>query len=191
MIKNLADHKEEEEKEKQKLLQMSEVSLWLYGYDDLFSDFDPRPYSQRALSEDFLEESKKITKQKESGQLQLTFSVPEKSRDAEKEKTIKKRLRDHFKKHSDIAHDEFRKNMNFGWTFVFSGMILMFIAAYILFKLHQSTLWGSLLLVLFEPAGWFLFWGGLDTVIFKSRNIKPDLEFYEKMSKAEIDFVSY
>ena len=191
MIKNLEDHKRDEEKEKQELLQISEVSLWLYGYDDLFSDFDPRPYAQRALSEDFLEESKRITKQKESGRLQLTFSVPEKSRDAEKEKIIKKRLRDHFKKRHEMIKGELGNRTKFGMGFVISGLTLMFTAAYLLFKFHQSTLWTSLLIVLFEPGGWFLFWEGLDVLIFELKDVRPEVEFYDKMARAEIDFISY
>ena len=35
--------------EKQKLLEISEISLLLDSYDDIFSDFDQRPYAQRAL----------------------------------------------------------------------------------------------------------------------------------------------
>ena len=42
--------------ETEKLLQQSEISLLLDSYDDIFSDFDPRPYNQRALSQDFLAE---------------------------------------------------------------------------------------------------------------------------------------
>ncbi|MBI2151367.1 hypothetical protein HYU21_01420, partial [Candidatus Woesearchaeota archaeon] len=30
------------------------ISLVLDSYDDIFSDFDPRDYSEKALSEDFL-----------------------------------------------------------------------------------------------------------------------------------------
>ena len=36
--------------EKQDLLSKGEISILLDTYDDIFSDFDPRPYSQRALS---------------------------------------------------------------------------------------------------------------------------------------------
>ena len=53
--------KEMSDEEKQKILEMSEISLILDTYDDMFSSFDPRPYSQRALSEDFLSEAKDTT----------------------------------------------------------------------------------------------------------------------------------
>ena len=49
----------------------------------------------------------------------------------------------------------------------------------------------SFLVVFLEPAGWFLFWEGSDLVIFDSKKKKPDLEFYEKMTRANIGFLSY
>ena len=49
------------------LLKKSEISLSLDNYDDIFSDFDPRPFSQRALSDDFLIEAKKASRDKVSG----------------------------------------------------------------------------------------------------------------------------
>jgi hypothetical protein len=30
------------------------ISLWLATYDDLFSDFDPRSFTKRVLSDDFI-----------------------------------------------------------------------------------------------------------------------------------------
>ncbi|PIU76093.1 hypothetical protein COS75_00785, partial [Candidatus Pacearchaeota archaeon CG06_land_8_20_14_3_00_35_12] len=83
--------------EKQKLLQMSEISLWLDHYDDIFSDFDPRPFSQRALSDDFLLEAKRASKEKISGAIEMQFLIPHDKRNKELENTIKKRLHDHFK----------------------------------------------------------------------------------------------
>ena len=80
--------------EKQELLQKSEVSLWIDHYDDIFSDFDPRPYSQRGLSDDFLIEAKKFIKEKASGSFELIFLVPELMRKPESEGIIKKRLND-------------------------------------------------------------------------------------------------
>ena len=190
MIKNLTDHEKEEEKEKQKILQMSEVSLWLYGYDDIFSDFDPRPYSQRALSEDFLIESKRISKERQSGGLQLTFSVPEKSRDAEKEKTIKKRLHEHFKKHHAALHTERKSMIKTGIMLASAGLFMMFISAYLRYLAHPQFFY-NLLFVLLEPSGWFLAWYGFDNLWNTMRKINPELEFYGRMTDSEIGFMSY
>jgi hypothetical protein len=35
---------------------MSEISLWLDNYDDIYSDFDSRHFLKRRISEDFLHE---------------------------------------------------------------------------------------------------------------------------------------
>ncbi|MBI4652464.1 hypothetical protein HY745_14550 [Candidatus Desantisbacteria bacterium] len=80
-----------------RILDMVQVSLQIDSYDDIFSDFDPRPFSERTLSDDFLLESKKAFREKESGRFELRFLIPIKERKLESEKIIKKRLTDHFK----------------------------------------------------------------------------------------------
>ena len=84
---------------KQELLAKSEISLILDTYDDIFSDFDPRPYEERALSDDFLLEAKKASRDKATGTIELIFMMPAGKRDTHKESLIKRRLRDHFRKH--------------------------------------------------------------------------------------------
>ena len=76
--------------EKRQLLQLSEVSLWVDNYDEFFSDFDPRPYSQRTLSDDFLHEAKKAVREKASGKVELTLLIPKNKRAKEIENVIKK-----------------------------------------------------------------------------------------------------
>jgi hypothetical protein len=36
-----------------------EISIWLDSYNDIFSDFDSRPFSERTVSDDFLSEVRK------------------------------------------------------------------------------------------------------------------------------------
>ncbi len=82
---------------KEKLLRMSEISLWLDHYDDIFSNFDPRPYSQKALSDDFLLETKRASRDKVSGQIELKFLVKAEMRNKKQENLIRRRLKEHFK----------------------------------------------------------------------------------------------
>jgi len=178
-----------EKKEQQELLKKSEISLWLDTYDDIFSDFDPRPYSQRAISDDFLLEAKKASKDKESG-IELKFLIPKSIRKEEQEGLIVRRLREHFKKHADELKKDYKSLVKRGMQFVVIGIILMFLATYILVRYHEGLVTGFLVVFL-EPAGWFFFWEGLSQVIFESKKKKPDLKFYEKMAKCEITFWDY
>ena len=175
--------------EKTKLLQISSVNILLESYESIFSDFDPRPYSERSLSDDFLVEAKKATKDKKGG-VELKFMINHKLRNIRTEGVIKKRLKEHFKRHFHIIQSEYKKVIKQGIYFIAFGILLMFLATYILFKYSESSLFMSFLVVFLEPAGWFLFWEGSDLVIFDSKKKKPDLEFYEKMTRANIGFLS-
>lgn len=171
--------------------QGSEISLWLTGYDDLFSSFDPRPYSHRALSVDFLSETKKSSVDKELGKLDLELLVPKNKRDKSQEEIIKKRLKEHFNKHHNILRKETGKMVAQGLSLGVIGILLMFIATLVLFIYGKNTLFVSFLIILLEPAGWFIFWKGLEVAFFESKQLKSDLKYYEKMSKCNTSFVSY
>lgn len=179
------------EADKQQLLQLSEISLWIDSYDDLFSDFDPRPYSQRAISEDLLIEAQRASRDLASGKGQLKFLVPTAQRSNYQENVIKKRLKDYFKKHLDNTHKEIKKVVKQGVSFAAVGAVLMLIATFILFKYAERSLVTTFLVIFLEPAGWYFFWEGLNLIIFETKKLKPNHEFYEKMSKCEVTFTSY
>ena len=73
------------------------------------------------------------------------------------------------------------------------GVIFMILATFIVFEDPSKSMLLSFLLVFLEPAAWFLLWEGSDQLIFNSKNINPDLNFYRKMSDAHkrISFKSY
>jgi|SRR3989338_4694270 len=168
-----------------------EISLWLDTYDDIFSDFDPRPYSERALSDDFLAEAKRATRDKPTGAIELKLLLPEAQRNINQENIIKHRLKEHFQKHNREFKRKRKELALQGIAFVLLGVALMFIASLILFKTGEDSLGRSFLIVLFEPAGWFLFWEGLNLVIFESKKIQPDYLFYDKMSRSQTQFNTY
>ncbi|HIH39843.1 TPA: hypothetical protein HA219_03945 [Candidatus Woesearchaeota archaeon] len=172
------------------LLKKSEISLSLDNYDDIFSDFDPRPFSQRALSDDFLIEAKKASRDKVSG-IELNFLIPKSVRKPSEENIIKKRLKDHFKKHYHSEKQETLNIRRFGARFAGIGIVLMFLATFILFRFPDKSFVMNFLVVLLEPAGWFLLWEGLNQVIFEPRKHREDMEFYRKMSSCEINFFEY
>ena len=176
-------------KAKQELLAKAEISLLLDTYDDIFSDFDPRPYSQRALSDDFLLEAKRATRDKK-GALELRFILPHHIRRADYESLIRRRLKEHFKKHADEMEREARKLRRESLILVFVGVVLLIMATLIAHRASEKLLY-TFLFVLLEPVGWFTVWTGLEQFYHSVKERKPDLIFYQKMSKADIVFISY
>lgn len=183
--------KEEFEEEKiEEILKQSEISLWLDTYDDLFSDFDPRPFSQRAVSVDFLDEIKRASRDKASGQIELRFLIPKDLRKTSEEEQIKRRLKDHFKKHTEELVRENRQTLKRGISIGILGFVLMFFAVAIDYFI-KSDLLRNIITTLFEPSGWFMMFYGFDTAFYGVNHMRPEIEFYQKMAKAEVSFVSY
>ncbi|HLC19821.1 MAG TPA: hypothetical protein VJK72_02805 [Candidatus Nanoarchaeia archaeon] len=175
---------------KRKLLDMSEISLILDGYDDIFSDFDPRDYSVRALSVDFLHEAERASREKVDHP-HLSLLTPAKIRSKPKEEIIRKRLKHHFKKHFQRVKHQYRKTIFHGLCFTFAGVVCMLLAVYVVHSLNSENIFNAFLRVLLEPSGWFLFWEGLVLIVFESQKIKPELHFYSKMSTSQIRFLGY
>lgn len=164
------------------------ISLALDDYEDLFSDFDPRPYSERSVSEDFLHELKRAAMSKEEKGLSLVMLLPKERRNAAHEHIILERLKSHFRHHHRLLEEERKKVTKTGAWMVALGIVFMFLATYLLVEFKQN-LWTAFVVVLLEPAGWFTFWEGLNLIVFRSKDVAPDLLFYRKMSGAKIAFV--
>jgi hypothetical protein len=173
-----------------KLLKMSEISLWLDTYDDIFSDFDPRPYSERTVSDDFLYEVKKASRDKPSGQISINFLIPVSQRNLEQESIIRKRLREHFRKHYSTVKKEMANTRKTGVLSILCGIVMMLAATYINMAGLEKTI-TTFLSVLLEPAGWFSMWFGFDHIFYVVGSKKSDLVFYEKMSKCQVEFTPY
>jgi len=176
--------------EKKQLLQNSEVSLILDVYDDIFSDFDPRPFVKRALSIDFLEEAKRATRDLPTGQIQLKFLIPYSLRNIPTEIMIKRRLKEHFAKHFEEYKNKMRNIKIKGAIMALGGIGMIFVAK-IMDRLQSISLSINFLKILLEAGGWFTAWVGLENA-FESLEEKSKMKaFYEKMSRADITFIGY
>jgi len=165
-----------------------DVPLVLDSYSDLFSDFDPRPYSNRSLSGDFLRECKKAVAEKK-GRLHLKFFLPKQKRDPLDEIKIKKRLKEHFHNNlllKKIAIDKIKLN-GFKWLTV--GAVMIVLSAF--FFDYKGPFWFNLLITLTQPAGWFFMWEGLGKLLITSKEKSPDYDFYKKMNNLLITFANY
>lgn len=179
-----------QESQKEKLLEMSEISLILDTYNDIFSSFDPRPYSQRALSIDFLNEAKRATKELPSGAIELKLLMPYQLRNLQKEISIKKRLREHFVRHQHLSHIESRRLRLRGIGMALLGVSFISASTF-LYSIEVSNYFIKFLQILLEPAGWFTAWTGLEDIYYTGRELSKEIAFYEKMSKANIEFLSH
>ncbi|MDP9249275.1 MAG: hypothetical protein M3M85_02045 [bacterium] len=170
------------------------ISLRLEKYTDIFSDFDIRPYSKRALSVDFLDEIRGVISDKKDEEgIEIILNMPEKDRNESHETVIKERIAGHFKRQYKSLQKEKRRVLRLGISMVILGIISMILATFIIFEDPAENLMLSFLVVFLEPAAWFLLWEGMDQIIFHSKKINPDLNFYKKMSGsgAHVHFKSY
>jgi len=178
-------------KEDNEIIEESQdVKFTVDHYNDIFSDFDPRPFSEKGLSEDFLSEIERAVMSKYANKLNFTIIVPGKNRTLKEETVIKERLKRHFKKHFKIMNERRKKILRKGIAFVMIGIILMIIATFLFFKFEEKSFITSFFTILLEPASWFLLWEGMDLVIFESKKVDPTLQFYERMSNITVNFAS-
>ncbi|MEK6850597.1 MAG: hypothetical protein AABX85_03405 [Nanoarchaeota archaeon] len=182
----------EEEERTKTLLSKAEISILLDNYDDIFSDFDPRPFTHRSLSDDFLIEAKKAVKSAESGRdtFDLSFMIPKNQRNLEHEILIKRRLREHFRRHSLIIQEEINDVKIRGMSMLIAGVLMILIATYLL-SIEIKNYLVYVLIAILEPGGWFTGWTGLDEIYYTTKQKRPDLEFYQKMTRCEISFHPY
>lgn len=163
------------------------ISIWLDEYDDIFSDFDPRNFSVRNTSDDFLEELKKVSRENDADVNELKLLIPEKNRTKENEIIIIRRLHSHFTSTYQYYRNYLNSDNKKGVLFTISGMGIIALASYISLQKSEMYLMHTLLMI-FEPAGWFLSWTGLDILVNASRKQKQELNFYRKMMNAKIVF---
>ncbi|CAD5265331.1 MULTISPECIES: hypothetical protein [unclassified Imperialibacter] len=166
------------------------VTLWIDAYSEIFSDFDPRPFVERAVSDDFVSQLKKVAKDSKGRISILRLLAPSTVRNEEDEKVIRKRLESYFSSQYQQLVEESQSVKAKGVYFVLAGLSLMVVASYISF-LNLPHFYINLLRVLFEPAGWFLFWMGLEILFSFAKNRKNEINFFSRLAIVHIEFGSY
>lgn len=169
-------------------LEVKEISIWLDNYDDIFSDFDPRPYTTRELSADFLKEVNRRYMETRTGVLEVRFLIPQNERDEDTEEIIKKHLRAHF--HSAYREvlrrlDEEKRN---GLAFILAGAGVIILQQVI--HMYVGNDIPSSFFEILMVGGWFATWTGMDKYFFSSQKDRQELEMSERLCKAEFIFIS-
>lgn len=177
-------------KENSRYLADPEISIWIDKYDDVFSEFDSRPFTDRALSDDFLREVHKMASGKQAGKVQLKFHLLDDNRNSESESIITYNLQAHFNHIVEDLKEEKRQILKKGYWLLGLGFILILFIFY-LTTISSETAYLHGVILMLEPVGWFLTWTGLDQVFQTSRKNKVELDFNLKMASAEIMFCSF
>lgn len=165
------------------------ITIWLDTYDDIFSDFDPREFNHRALSDDFLQELKKIAREDDEHQelQEIHLLIPTTVRNKQSEEIISQRLHQYFRKNHQRLREELNKARITALLLILSGLAFLLLAGFISF-LHPQSVVLHLVMVTLEPAGWFFAWMGYDNLVNTLPKKKSDLEFQQRMSRNKIVF---
>jgi len=167
---------------------LKEISIILDVWDDIFSDFDPRPLDERTLSQDFLNELMKRYTEKKRGKLLISFYLPAALKDEQSEKMVNHRLKRYFKARAlQKKHDIYQMRLR-GVIFVLIGFVsLSSITVISYFRLIGGFV-DQLLEILLVPLGWFGMWEGLLQIVNVSPALAQEEQLYGKLADAEYRF---
>lgn len=171
-----------------RLARSSQVGLSIDSYEDLFSDFDPRPYKEKQLSEDFLTELRRFFFDKNPDYLDLVFLIPKRARSATTEAVIKRRLHIFFHKRRRELEQSLRRTRKLGLLKVLVSVILMVFTGYLATRAGQIV-WLNIIKVILEPASWFLFWTSLEQLLSARGRVAGELGYYNRLAECKIVFL--
>jgi hypothetical protein len=167
---------------------LREIAIVIDTWDDIFSDFDPRPLNERMISTDFIDELKKRYKENRKGDYVISIYAPVSLKDELAEKMVTKRLKQHFRQR--FLHK--KKKLKFirvrGVVFFLIGIgALSFLTLVTYFKFfHELTV--QILGIILMPLGWFGIWEGLSQLVDPSPVAIQDEKLFEKLSAARYKF---
>ena len=168
---------------------LAEVSLWLDDFNDIYSDFDSRHFLKRRISDDFLHELQLSLKYRDTPINNMVLLIPEQKRNKEIEKDTITSLHNYFSQQFYLNQNRYRKVFRKGMIMLFAGIIIMSVNFILNFKYLQNLVL-SLLRVLFEPAGWFLMWVGLDALYYDLHTLKKEKAKFNGLAQMKIHFQS-
>lgn len=171
------------------LIENPEISIWIDKYDDVFSDFDSRPYSERVLSDDFLSEIRKMVINQPKANVRFTFRLMDNERDLETENIIISNIRVHFQRIAEGIMEDMVNIRQKGYWMTGGGFALSIALVFLSASIEDIRYINHIPMVL-EPIAWFTTWTGLDHIFQLSKKEKPTYDFNKKMVESEIGFLS-
>lgn len=169
-----------------------EITVAIDTLDDIFSDFDPRPLHQRALSEDFLKEIQKFYKESATGRIQVVFLGPVALKELleknQLEKLIIAHLHQEFRSRSQQAKKAINSIRKTGARFITFGATLLVALTFAQIFQFFPQLGLKLGTELLMPLGWFGMWEGFSNLVETPYKLKEEVTMYDKLSKAQYSF---
>jgi len=179
---------EPKRKKIQRVQDLKEIAIVIDTWDDIFSDFDPRPLNQRTVSGDFIDELQKRYRETRRGDLAISIYAPQMLRDPDSEKMVTQRLKKHFRYQFLQRKKALLRTRLRGLIFVcvgISSLSFLTLATYYKFLSELAIQIAGIILM---PLGWFGFWEGLSKLIDTSPAFIQKEKLYEKLSKAVYQF---
>jgi hypothetical protein len=167
---------------------LKEISIILDVWDDIFSDFDPRPLDERALSEDFITELKKRYRETARGNLLISFFAPKGLKDEKSEQMVVNRLKKYFKYRALQEGREIYSMRKKGVVFIFVGISFLSSITLMAYFNICSTLYIKILEILLVPLGWFGIWEGFSKIVNASPAFSQEETLFRKLSTAKYQF---
>jgi hypothetical protein len=159
-----------------------ELVITLESYNDIFDDFDTRPFNERSLSADFINLlNERIKKVDFSKHINLILTMPKEKRDIREEKTIEKKLKEHFITSSGYWKGKGKDMIGMSILYILAGL-----AVYIGGGMADSYI-HAIRQYLLIPA-WFLTWRALEMIIIDYPKADSRKQFYTYISNAKIEF---
>jgi hypothetical protein len=176
------------EKTVQRANPLSEIGVVIDTWDDIFSDFDPRPLGERTVSGDFIDELKKRYKETGTGDFAITIYAPFSLKSEESEKIVTHRLKKHFR----YKFLQKKKVINIirirGILFVFAGICALSFLTLATYYKFISELTIQIVGIVLMPLGWFGLWEGFSKLVDTSPVVIQDEKLFGKLSKAAYHF---
>lgn len=169
----------------QRIHDLQEVSIAIDSWDDVFSNFDPRPLAERTLSEDFVNELQKRYYEQPSGELVVKIWAPPALRDEATEALVSQRLKEYFALHSARMQAAIRQERLRGAIFFVCGFVCLVALALsmLLAKLPEA---GRVFLdITLLPLGWFGMWEGVGKMVDLDRAAVQQRELFRRLADAE------
>jgi len=173
--------------------QINRVALALDTYDDVFSDFDSSPYKSRIISADLIREIMRRHRETKEGEIEVTFSIPERLRSRDDEAVIRTRLKDYFQLQGEKMKERLQGRKRVAIALLCGGLGLVTLHRLLLESMGDGV--ASQIYKWFENPtelmGWIATWHGIDRLfLHRPEELIEQVTAFERFSRASFVFVS-